>query len=618
MTYNKDVLGTQFTLELSSYALELMSKVNDVSEAISLLLTKVGEQFSLSHITVLEKQHNLPCFMATYEWLTPEIEPMRNQIFTYSEELKEIFFKHMDQSRGFFTFQELKEIKEAEKNFPIIKQNKVDNMVLCSLTQKKRLIGFISFESRNGKDCFSDEEISAFLQTKRIFENFFLIYRANQEAQRRIEQVTFFDPITGLIKYDYFLEKAELIYKNDSNNQYILFYADINNFKYFNETYGYAAGDEVLRLFEQHFMSQSPRYIIGSRIFSDYFVGMISLKGPLIKRKLIQELQMLNYSFQKKILKLYPESSIHAVTGVILIDNKETDIQTYIDNANQARKVAKFNRTHCIIFDKDMEAERKKYYRFTSMADEALKNDEFYFELQPKIDLRTKRIVGAEALVRWARSDGSVVYPNEFIPVFEKNGFIAKLDFYVYGKVCEYLVHRIQHGLEIVPISVNVSRAHLKQDNFARKVTRLVEQYQIPPEYLEFELTENIFLENSKQAKETLMELKNYGFKVSMDDFGSGFSSLNLLMNLEFDILKLDKDFLTDNIVTKKEEVVIKSIIRMAKLMKMTVLCEGVETKEQVDFLERMQCDLVQGYYFGKPMKTEMFDACISSDLKQV
>ena len=167
--------------------------------------------------------------------------------------------------------------------------------------------------------------------------------------------------------------------------------------------------------------------------------------------------------------------------------------------------------------------------------------------------------------------------------------------------------------MEIVPISVNVSRVHLKQDNFAKKVIRLVEQYRIPPKYLEFELTENIFLENSEQAKKTLMELKKYDFKVSMDDFGSGFSSLNLLMNLEFDILKLDKDFLTDNIITKKEEVVIKSIIRMAKLMKMTVLCEGVETKEQVDFLERMQCDMVQGYYFGKPMKTELFEICMSS-----
>lgn len=613
MTYNKDVLGTQFTLELSSYALELISRVNDVSEAISLLLAKVGKQFSLSHITVLEKQRNLPCFMATYEWHTAENEPMRNHIITYTEELKEVFFERMDQSEELFTLQELKGMKEAKNIIPIIEQNKADNVILCALKQKKKFIGFLNIETRNGIDKFSEEEISAFLQTKRILENFFLVCRANQEAQRRIEQVTLFDPVTGLIKYDSFLEQAELIYKNDLNNQYILFYADINNFKYFNETYGYAAGDEVLRLFEQHFMSQSSRYMIGSRIFSDYFIGMTSLRGPIIERKLIQETQMLSYSFQKKIQSIYPESSIHIAAGVILIDNKNLDLQTYIDNANQARKIAKFNRVNCVLFDKDMEAERKKYYRITSIAEEALKNNEFYFELQPKIDLRTKRIVGAEALARWARPDGTVVYPNEFIPIFEQNGFITKLDFYVYGKVCEYLLNRIRNGMEIVPISVNVSRVHLKQDNFAKKVIRLVEQYRIPPKYLEFELTENIFLENSEQAKKTLMELKKYDFKVSMDDFGSGFSSLNLLMNLEFDILKLDKDFLTDNIITKKEEVVIKSIIRMAKLMKMTVLCEGVETKEQVDFLERMQCDMVQGYYFGKPMKTELFEICMSS-----
>jgi diguanylate cyclase (GGDEF)-like protein len=611
MTYNKEVLGTQFTLELSSYALDIISRVSDVSEAISLLLKKVGEKFSLSHITILEKQRNLPCFMATYEWYTSEILPMRNHIITFTEEQKNIFFNRIDQSEEIFTFEELSGIKEAKKVISTLNQNKADNMILCALKQSNKFIGFISFETRSEIKKFSEEELSAFFQTKRILENFFLVCRENQEAQKRIEQVTLFDPVTGLMKYDSFLEQAEFIYKNDSNNQYIMFYADINNFKYFNETYGYAAGDEVLRLFKQHFLSLNKHYILGCRIFSDYFIGMTSLNNPLVERKLIQEIQMINRSFQKKIQHIYPESSIHIVAGVVLIDNKKLDIQTYIDNANQARKIAKYNRSICVIFNKDMEAERKKYYRITSIAEEALKNDEFYFVLQPKIDLKTKRTVGAEALVRWSRPDGTVVYPNEFVPIFEQNGFITKLDFYVYDKVCEYLLHRIKHGKEIVPISVNVSRAHLKQDNFAKKVIRLVEQHQIAPEYLEFELTENIFLENSEQAKETLIELKNYGFKVSMDDFGSGYSSLNLLMNLEFDILKLDKDFLTDNIISKKEEVVIKSIIRMAKLMNMTVLCEGVETKEQVDFLERMQCDMVQGYYFGRPMRTEAFEECI-------
>ncbi|HCL02588.1 MAG TPA: hypothetical protein DHW61_09255, partial [Lachnoclostridium phytofermentans] len=403
MTYNKDVLVTQFTLELSSYALDIMSGVNDVSEAISLLLKKVGEKFSLSHITVLEKQRNLPCFMATYEWYTSDIEPMRNHIFSFSEEQKNIFFKRMDQSEEIFTYEELKGFKEAKKMISSLKQNKGDNMILCALKQNNNFIGFINFETRNKIESFSPEEISAFLQTKRILENFFLVCRANQEAQKRIEQVTLYDPITGLMKYDSFLEQAEFIYKNDSNNQYIMFYEDINNFKFFNETYGYAAGDEVLRLFKQHFMSYSSSYIIGCRIFSDYFIGMTILKEPLIERKLIQELQMINYSFQKKIQSIYPESSIHIVSGVVLIDNKNLDIQTYIDNANQARKIAKFNRTICVIFNKDMEAERKKYYRITSTAEEALKNDEFYFELQPKIDLKTKRTVGAEALVRWSR-----------------------------------------------------------------------------------------------------------------------------------------------------------------------------------------------------------------------
>jgi EAL domain-containing protein (putative c-di-GMP-specific phosphodiesterase class I) len=267
-----------------------------------------------------------------------------------------------------------------------------------------------------------------------------------------------------------------------------------------------------------------------------------------------------------------------------------------------------------MVYDEKMEIRKKQKVLIANRAEDALKANEFYIVLQPKINLKTKKIVGAEALVRWRDRDGNEFYPNDFIPIFEDNGFVTKLDFFVYAKVCEYIKERLDQKLRVVPISVNVSRVHLSQANFARKINRLVSQYQVPPKYLEFELTESVFLQHSNEARSTMKKLKEEGYIVSMDDFGSGYSSLNLLTTVDFDILKLDKDFLAEAKISEKDEVVIQSIIKMAKLMNMLTLCECVETQEQAEALLRLKCDMVQGYYFGKPMPIRMFNELMSKE----
>ena len=181
------------------------------------------------------------------------------------------------------------------------------------------------------------------------------------------------------------------------------------------------------------------------------------------------------------------------------------------------------------------------------------------------------------------------------------------MDFCVYEQVCRFLKQRIQENKRVVPVSLNVSRVHLDKDDFIGKVEQLVSKYDIPRELLEFELTENVFLENSDKAIKIMTELRKLNFKVSMDDFGSGYSSLNLLKKLPVDILKMDKGFLDTDEIKGNDGVVIKSIIDMAKKMRITVLCEGVETQKQVTFLQDAGCDLAQGYYFSKPVKVEEF-----------
>ena len=240
----------------------------------------------------------------------------------------------------------------------------------------------------------------------------------------------------------------------------------------------------------------------------------------------------------------------------------------------------------------------------------AFRNHEFVVYMQPKVNLRTNQIDGAEALIRWKKMDGRIIFPNDFIPVFEKNKSITLLDFYVYDEVCKYIRQRMDMGKKVVRISVNVSRVHLMSiDELVNYIKSLLTKYKIPPQYLEFELTETVF---SDKMDDTIILMKKLreelGVMVSMDDFGSGYSSLNVLTKLPLDVLKLDKDFLKDFENDPDEKIIIPSVIDMAKKLNLSVVCEGVETKEQVAFLQDVGCDYAQGYFYSKPIPVEQFN----------
>ena len=263
-----------------------------------------------------------------------------------------------------------------------------------------------------------------------------------------------------------------------------------------------------------------------------------------------------------------------------------------------------------------MEQQIQKERMIVSNMESALVNNEFKVFLQPKIDLVSNQIVGAEALVRWKRPDGTMLPPNDFIPLFERNGFIIRLDFFMYEQVCKLLNKWKMSGSRIVPISVNVSRIHLYQDDFMDKILRLVESYEIDPSMIEFELTESIFLNNTRTAINMMKDLRNYGFCVSIDDFGAGYSSLNLLKDMRTDVLKLDKEFFREGDMQQEERIIVSSIISMAKQLNMKVLSEGVETEMQSDFLKAVQCDMAQGYLYAKPLPVSDFEKMLLEYVK--
>ena len=246
--------------------------------------------------------------------------------------------------------------------------------------------------------------------------------------------------------------------------------------------------------------------------------------------------------------------------------------------------------------------------------DLALKNEEFQVYLQPKYSPTEAKLVGAEALVRWISPQDGFISPGKFIPIFEENGFITQLDDYMISHVAKLQAEWKIRGKKAVPVSVNVSRAHFAQEGLAEHICQLVDAYGPLHELIELEVTESAFFDDKDVLVETVKQLKDYGFRVSMDDFGAGYSSLNSLKDIPLDVLKLDGEFFRGEDDDGRGAIVVREAIQLARSLNMRVVAEGVEKKEQVDFLAGQGCDMIQGFYFAKPMPVKEFEDKVEKD----
>lgn len=422
--------------------------------------------------------------------------------------------------------------------------------------------------------------------------------------------------LTRLQPYEEFLNKVDEFRKNNKSDVITILSVDIKHFKYFNEKYGYEVGDKVLLRLADLISEDAEDYITGAHIIADTFLvaghrDAVSLDD--------QYMYIFNKSadIEKTLCHEFNTNRIGLAVGIFFLteDNKNIETETAMSNANWARKQSKeVGAKSVMVFKPQMIESIYREIEIISSVDDALDNHEMMAYYQPKFDSDTQSIVGAEALVRWKKNDGTMVYPDQFIEAIERSGKVVDVDYYMYDEVFRFLRNRIDSGKKVVPVSMNVSRVHLKDLMIIQYVKELMAKYGIPAEYLEFELTETVFMKDSDNAFKLIEELHGMGIKVSMDDFGSGFSSLNLISEMSIDIIKLDRCFLHSAFIKDKERVVLTNIVNMIKELEMESLCEGVESVQQSDFLKSIGCDVQQGFYFSKPIPEhnfgEMLDAC--------
>ncbi|MCI6995428.1 MAG: EAL domain-containing protein [Eubacterium sp.] len=407
------------------------------------------------------------------------------------------------------------------------------------------------------------------------------------------------DHLTGLYSKESFYLEVERILEKNPDRQYDMVVADMENFKAVNECLGIKIGDQILCYMAKRYKEALGNDGICTRMHGDVFAMLVAHGDGSWKEKVLWQWndEIEEFPLHNKVIKY----------GVYENVNKKVAPFSICDRAILALNRIK-NRygVNVSLYDDSL---RKNLLRERQILDEmenALTSHQFQVYYQPKYDIYSDTVSGAEALIRWKHPEMGFLSPGEFIPIFERNGFITRLDFYVWEEVCRAINEWKKQGWKVVPVSVNISRMDFGISDLAERITMLAEKYQIDRELLHLEITESVYTDEPQYIIQTVKVLRDNGFKIEMDDFGSGYSSLNMLSKLSIDVLKLDMKFIQKSEENQKN--ILGFVISLAKWMNLATVAEGVETQEQVERLKSFGCDYVQGYFFAKPMPGEEFE----------
>lgn len=439
-----------------------------------------------------------------------------------------------------------------------------------------------------------------------------------RENSIALYRIAYMDSLTGLYNRDGFILHSTRILDNLSG-RYAIVYIDLENFRSINELFGYDTGSELLVSIGKVINESIKDGEVAAREGGDKFIMLIQYRSDddISQRMELLIKEISGCGFNEKNHTLYsiiPNIGVYKLPRIP--DTEELD--SYMDRAEMAVSALKENRQDGFaFFGNDIKDRLRFEAELENDMPSALEDRDFKVYVQPKYSAAEGKLAGGEALIRWQHKTKGFLTPDKFVPLFEKNGTITKLDMYVYDCICSNQARLVSEGYTPVPISVNQSRLHLYRSGYMESLKAVLDKYNLSADYVELEVTENIALSSGKVLKEAVEGWHRLGFKVSMDDFGSGESSLNLLKDIDIDVLKLDKMFFDEGYSSEKSKIIIKSIIDMAKQLNISTVAEGVDNEEQLDFLKEAGCDLIQGYLFGKPMPYEDFEVLFKSSVEK-
>ena len=591
---------------------------NESVEAILMdLFEKIGRDYCFENISVKEViSTSSRAIKCTYEWAANGERTLLNLEKRYEDrdftDFKRLYENEKAKMKVFVYFETSSDMPKG------LMAPNIKSLLRVPLIKDGNFCGYIDFvDTKDPLRMFIADEIEKLKQVAKMIQLYLFPVRELEAINSDTKEFSEFDPLTHLLKYEYVYDNLKRIVEAGFQGSRLDFVSlDFSNFKFINEKYGYVSGNNILYEIAQYIYTVSDYIIACCRPYSDNFFTVVKVPEGVSLSYVKQRFEYAAIEMLEKIRKKYFDCNIIVNCGIYSMEDGETDIEKALFHAKLARKFAKheniINCCRCLKYEPYMSELMDRQADYVSSMKKALEAEEFYIQMQPKCTTDTLDIIGAEALVRWHKNDEALL-PEEFLDVFEENGCIINMDYYVYDKVFSYLASRLKLNKKVVPISVNVSIIHFYSLDLLDYVDALEKKYNVPPELVEFELSERIYISDFIGVRDVIEGLKKRGYKVFIDGFGSGYSSLNTLTKFKIDGIMLDRKFMKSKL-EYKDKIVISCMVEMANKLNLQVFCEGVETEEQRKFLIKNDCPFIQGNLFSGPVDLKVFDRLLEGD----
>lgn len=585
-----------------SFVVSLLSDTADLDSSLDMLVKQIGCHFGYDEVLISEfVQDNST--MVTNKWRRDE------GVIRHPEEINAFdvwddFFSGFDKN-GINLTCDVEQGGYTEKDMNFFRGKQIGSFINLLLYSNGNSIGYMTCSRRQAIERMPEEELSTLRQLSRMISSFVALRFQNRQNQEHIEAMRR-DELTGLYHYEAFQKEVRrTLYHCDPGLTYAMVYMDISNFAYLNENFGYSEGNQLLKDMARWLRYMNAKRCICGRVYADRFVVLVTGDS---QESVENQIRHSVSRFCDYLQQKYPMGDLQVRAGLYYIDNPAAEVFTMIDAANHARKTLKDDYlNHVVVYTERLRQTRADKIKVVASIHDAIDKGDVEAYLQPKFSMKTGEVVGAEALVRWHNEDGTLKYPDQFIPVLEEVGYIINVDFCVFRQVLASLRRWKEEGRRRVPISVNFSRVHFRDRHFCDKVMAMLREYEVEPQYIEIEVTESCISGNAMGMVEQMTMLREHGLKIAMDDFGIGYSSLGMLIDANVDIVKVDKSFI-DHYETDQEQQYINRIGQLVRAAGKDIIFEGVETQQQVDFLRDYGYDKAQGYVFSKPVPIMEFE----------
>ena len=592
--------------DLISTAFELFERMNSFEAAIPLFLKIMGIRLQLDRITIINtdiKEHRTT---RQFQWTAPRAPKVLDQGSSFTKEDFLTLFQSYDEY-GTTVLQYDNMDMYSPGGSALLMQGGAKTVVYAAMYSEGEYLGAISYVVCGSKRYWTKQSRKELGEITKIINAYLTKHLAANDINRGMMAAPDFDRLTGLLSFGRFREEIEHKIIGGYAKDHVIVYSDFENFKYFNEKYGYAVGDQVLKEFSDYLVDgiHTMGDVYMTRVAGDQFAVYLPYQGQENSMALVERM---NRVFERRQAEKYPEASLRLRSGIYKIEPDCLSASAAIDKANFARKQLRPDSRRSVLrYDRKMGERQTLANELTNGLNRAMERGEFKLYLQPKFSLKDFSAIGAEALVRWEREDGTVLYPDQFIPILEATGRIVDLDLHMFEQVVEFLKQGARDGLNMLPIAVNASVVLAKYPENARRYEEILQRHQVKAELLEIELTETAAVSEYDYVKKLFACFQEKNMQTSLDDFGAGYSVLNSVVDIPINTVKLDRGFIVRCAENQRGIYFLQQVVNVVKSLGYQVVCEGIETREQVDIMRSVGCDSAQGFWFSKAIPAGEF-----------